>query len=522
MRQIVPLLAASAAALATPIIGKPEQISLSPSDNRGRADQNAVQAWWDGLPDARRLFSSIEEHIAALDEILAPTGDGCEDVDDGDSDSDSDSSTEEPEETGFHPPWRRPHGGCGGGGHGHCGNPDKTIYELIKESKHTTKFAELADEHDEIKQLLQDIEHNHTLFVPTDRAFERIPCHHRHHHDDDDDDDDDNDDDDGDHREHCPKPPKEFILSALKYHLAPGLYPLRRIRAHRTLPTELHPPALSDDANEHDYPQRLRVSTTPLLGRTRLNFHARLLASDIGAKNGVIHAVDTVLIPPPGQTTLVRLLPGHFSTLALALETTGLAEELEEHYHHHDDEKEKKEKKEREKRAGGATLFAPTNAAFARLGPRLNAFLFSEPGKKYLRALMRYHVVVNETLYSDAYYRGGRRPDEVEGEERWTGYRHVDLPSLLHGAPISVDIREWKGFVSLVVNGFVRVVVRDGVADDGVIQVVGRVLIPPHRHHDDEHRSGVDGEAEISVEELKARLEPYLEMPSGRDGMGDL
>jgi uncharacterized surface protein with fasciclin (FAS1) repeats len=214
----------------------------------------------------------------------------------------------------------------------------------------------------------------------------------------------------------------------------------------------------------------------------------------------------------------VRLLPAQFSTLALALETTGLGAEL-------DDDAATP-------RRGGGTLFAPTNRAWARLGPRVNAFLFSERGKRYLRALVRYHVVVNETLYSDEFYRGGHGDGDDDGNGEGEGkgegrdYWHVDLPSLLGGKPISVDVKTWKGFVSIVVNGFTRVVVRDGVADDGVVQVVGRVLIPPHEHHGGHGvGEGSEEEGEMSLEELKSRLEPYLgdgEVAGGQEGMEDL
>ncbi|KAH6855012.1 fasciclin domain protein [Chaetomium sp. MPI-CAGE-AT-0009] len=504
MKQFLPLFAATAAALVTPSVVRSQQRPLAANQDK-TAEHNAVQAWWDALPNAGSLMYPLEDRItksiqrSSLDSFLALI------------------DSDEQDEDQPHPHPRPPHGGHGR--HGHHGDPDKTIYELIKENKHTTKFAKIVEEHDEIKQLLQDTEHNRTLFVPTDRAFEHIP-HHGHGHCGGSDDDDDGDDD-GDHKKPC----KEFILALLKYHITPGLYPLHRIHASRTLPTELHTPSLStssssspngggDHDHDHDHPnnpQRIRTSTTPLIHLTRLNFHARLFAGDFVAKNGLIHAIDAILLPPPRQTTIVRLLPTPFSTLALALETTGLEKELGSG-----------PEDGGLPRSGGGTLFAPTNQAWARLGPRVNAFLFSERGKRYLRALVRYHVVLNETVYSDEYYRGGGG-GEGEGENKGVGggYWHVDLPSLLHGKPISVDIKSWKGFVSIVVNGFVRVVVRDGVADDGVLQVVGRVLIPPHKHH-----GGYGEEMEnMSVEELKDRLEPYLEQSEesdGRKNMGDL
>jgi uncharacterized surface protein with fasciclin (FAS1) repeats len=483
MRLNIVLFAATVAALVTPKV-KQQQIPLFDLQEKS-TEQNAVQAWWDALPYPESLFTPIQDRITKG--IQRSTLDGLLSLIDG-----------EKEEDDAHPP----HGGHGRHGrHGHRGDPEKTIYELIKESNHTTRFAKLVEEYDDIKQLLQDTKHNYTLFVPTDRAFRHIP-HRRHgHHDQDDDGDDDH------------KFPKEFIIALLKYHITPGLHPLHCVRARNTLPSLLHPSALgtstshSDSTHHRDHPQRIRVATVPFLPLTRLNFHARLIAGDFAAKNGLIHALDSLLIPPPSQTTIIRLLPAQFSTLALALESTGLAEELD-----------------KLPRKGGATLFAPTNRAWAALGPRVNAFLFSERGRRYLKALVKYHVAVNETLYSDAYYSGAGGDsggDEEEGDERWSGrdYWHVDLTSLLGGKPISVDVKRWKRFVSIVVNGFVRVVVRDGVADDGVVHVVPRVLIPPREHHG----AGEVDEEEVSLEELKSRLEPYLEEAAGgRAGMGDL
>ena len=497
MRPTLLFFAASAAALVTRDEVKRKQLSLLGNQDKP-APTNAVQAWWDALPNPGNLLSSVEQRITKSTRRRTDPDNFLALVDPYDEDQ---------EDHHPHPPH---------GGHGHRGHQDKTIYELIKDSQHATKFAKLIEEYDEIKQLLDDTEHNYTLFVPTDQALDHI--HHGHHGKNGDD-----DDDDDHHRHDHKRPSKEFILSFIKYHIVPGLYSAHRIHTSRTLPTELHPSALGTSSahHKHQHPQRIRAFTVPFIHLTRLNFHTRPIGPEIHAKNGLLRAVDTPLIPPLSQTALVRLLPGQFSTLALALETTGLGEELEGG----------------QPRSGGGTLFAPTNHAWAALGPRANAFLFSPPGRPYLRALLRYHVVINETLYSDAYYRdgsGGEKEEAVEEDEVVgdgnSGYWHVDLPSLLEGKPISVDVKTWKGLASIVVNGFVKVTVRDVVADDGVVQVVGRVLIPPHKHRGGDRLSGGqkvedDKIEEVSPEELKARLEPYLEeseKTSGRDIMGDL
>lgn len=41
-------------------------------------------------------------------------------------------------------------------------------------------------------------------------------------------------------------------------------------------------------------------------------------------------------------------------------------------------------------------------------------FLFSKYGQKYLKALLEYHVVANQTLYSDAYYKSESIDDVVD------------------------------------------------------------------------------------------------------------
>ncbi|KAK3336872.1 fasciclin domain family [Cercophora scortea] len=445
---ILALLAVGAAGFVVPFDHRAEQqISFSADIDTGKHAQDAPQAWWDAVSERDSPLSLIK---STIDGVL-----GSSLVDDLLSSD-----------------LRHPHDG-----HGHHGDPTKTVYELIKESKYTQRFAELISEYGDIKELLEDTKKNRTLFVPTDRAFEHIPKHK--------------------------KPSKEFILALLKYHVVPGSYPVKRILFTHTVPTELELDSLDD------HPQRLRIGVS-LFG-VYLNFYSKVVAANIEAKNGFIHAVDHILIPPPSAAKIIKLLPGKFSTFSLALETTGLGEDLEEAEHR------------------GGTLFAPTNIAFKRLGPRANAFLFSERGKRFLHALLRYHVVANETLYSDAFYKEGHsdQNDGGEGEaEALTDYWHVDLPSLLDEKPIHVDFRRWKGFITILVNGGVRVAVQDGIAADGVIQVVDRVLIPPHkRHHhgDDGDDGSKDDEENISVEELKARLGPYVEDGASEGGdMSDL
>jgi uncharacterized surface protein with fasciclin (FAS1) repeats len=220
-----------------------------------------------------------------------------------------------------------------------------------------------------------------------------------------------------------------------------------------------------------------------------INFYARIVAVNIFGTNGVIHGLDSILVPPPNVASIIDLLPGEFSTLELGLGKTGLFDKLNDTEHPHE----------------GGTLFAPSNFAFQKLGERVNAFLFSRYGQKYLKALLEYHMVVGKTLYSDAFFDATGDDEDVATRPP---YYHYDLPTVLEGKALAVDVARYGPFVEIRINGFSRVTIHDGVASDGVIQVVSDVLLPP------KNAAGEmvywKGE-EMSVEEFKERLEPFVE-----------
>ncbi|KAL1648139.1 hypothetical protein SLS58_002466 [Diplodia intermedia] len=330
--------------------------------------------------------------------------------------------------------------------------PNQTVYELIAKSKYTTKLAKLINDDPELVKLLNGTTANFTVFAPTDKAFEKIPKHGK-------------------------EPSKEFIKKVLLYHISPEFYPAGRVLHTYTIPTLYKEPALGGD----DFAQRLSVNIG-FKGLT-LNFYSRIVAINIFGTNGVIHGLDTILIPPPKVADIISLLPGEFSTLTLGLEKTGLFDILNSTDH------------------AGGTFFAPSNWAFKKLGPRINAFLFSSYGEKYLKALLKYHIVPEQTLYSDAFYRPSK------DDEHSKGYFHVDLPTLLDDKPLSVDIGSHGPFTEIKINGFSRVAIQNGIAKDGVIQVVSSVLIPPKTAGMNDFWEG----EHLSVDEFKARLEPFVE-----------
>ncbi|KAI1434820.1 FAS1 domain-containing protein [Xylaria sp. CBS 124048] len=380
----------------------------------------------------------------------------------------------------------------------YVGNPgynlstNLTIYEAIQECKYTQKFAALVKDFPDLVNMLNSTDANVTAFIPVDRAFEKIPKDHK-------------------------QPPKEFLEKIIQYHILPGNFSAGRLFHSHTVPT-----TLKDDALD-GRPQRLRVSIS--FFRLRLNFYSRVLVGDMNTKNGVIHAVDSILVPPPPARRIISLFPTMFSTLELAAEKTGLLP-------HRDGDGDGGHLGEgftlNDGSDGhnltGLTVFAPTNFAFAKLGPAVNAFLFNtEKGLNCLRALLKYHIVANQTLYSDEFYDERKKPGDGAGsEDDRNGHFHVDLPTLLGNESLSIDIARYYRFVNIRVNGYTNVAIEDGVAQDGVVQVVNSVLVPPHSPKRGD--AWIGAESEIPVEELVERLEPYLgdekeEEKSGEDGV---
>ena len=338
----------------------------------------------------------------------------------------------------------------------HEGPPNQTVYQLISESKYTTKLAKLINKYDDLVDALNSTKANYTVFAPTDKAFEKIP-------------------------DDAPEPSKEQLKALLSYHVVDGFYPAKRVLVSHTAPTLLQGEHLSSEPK----PQRVAFKFS-LRGLT-VNYISRIIAANIFGTNGVIHGVDSIIIPPPSVVREISLFPGEFSTLELGLTKTGLLEKLNTTEH------------------AGGTLFAPSNFAFQKLGPKINAFLFSSYGQKYLKALLEYHVVPENTLYSDAYYKAGSS-EEDHGIPK--GIFHVDLPTLLEDRSLAVDIARYGGFISIKVNAFARVTFQDGIAEDGVIHVVSDVIVPPKKLGGAEVED-YQGE-DLTVEEFKARLEPFV------------
>ena len=178
---------------------------------------------------------------------------------------------------------------------------------------------------------------------------------------------------------------------------------------------------------------------------------SNLVKTDILATNGVIHVIDTVLLPanlqlaPPTTTTVVAppkdivdtaVAAGTFKTLATALGAAGLVDTL--------------------KGAGPFTVFAPTDAAFAKLPAGTLESLLKPENKATLAAILTYHVVSGKVPATTVVTLNGKTAKTVNGAE----------------VRIKVD-----GSTVLVNDS--KVITTDIVASNGIIHVIDTVLIPP-------------------------------------------
>jgi len=233
-----------------------------------------------------------------------------------------------------------------------------------------------------------------TVFAPTNEAFAKLPAETL------------------DALLHDPDALREILL----YHVVPGDLRLDDVLGATALTT-----VQGDD-----------ITVDAAAGT--LNGDTGLVEADIVASNGVIHAIDMVLLPPePEPKTIVDIAieDGRFHTLVEALHAAHLVETLQGE--------------------GPFTVFAPTDEAFHRLPKALLKSLFLFPSS--LRAVLLYHVVPGDLASGDVL--AAHTLETLQGAS-------IDVSA--HPPTLNDDI----GFVELDIE-----------ASNGVLHVIDGVLIPP-------------------------------------------
>lgn len=111
---------------------------------------------------------------------------------------------------------------------------------------------------------------------------------------------------------------------------------------------------------------------------------AQVIITDIEASNGVIHVIDTVILPPsmtaeePMDIVDIAVADGRFTTLVAAVQAAGLVDTL--------------------KSEGPFTVFAPTDEAFAKLPAGTIEALLKPENKQQLTDILLYHVLPGKVM----------------------------------------------------------------------------------------------------------------------------
>jgi transforming growth factor-beta-induced protein len=186
-----------------------------------------------------------------------------------------------------------------------------------------------------------------TVFAPTDEAFAKLPA--------------------GTIESLLKPENKAKLQSILKFHVVSGEVLAKDVK---TMPV-----ATLDG-------QRAELKVTD--GKVTIE-NATVTATDVQATNGVIHVIDTVIMPSDKNIVQTAVAAGSFKTLAKLLEQAELVDALSG--------------------PGPFTVFAPTDAAFAKLPKETVDSLLKAENKDKLAAILKFHVVSGR-VFSDAAAKG--------------------------------------------------------------------------------------------------------------------
>ena len=161
---------------------------------------------------------------------------------------------------------------------------------------------------------------------------------------------------------------------------------------------------------------------------------AQVVKTDIMCTNGIIHVIDSVILPSTKDIVTTASEAGQFGTLIAAAKAAGLVEALTGD--------------------GPLTVFAPTDKAFSKLPEGTVASLLKPENKDKLAAILKYHVVSGRIYSTDALEAGKAKT--------------------LQGSTIKIRVKNGDPKVQNA-----KLIATDIDASNGVIHVIDRVILPP-------------------------------------------
>lgn len=218
--------------------------------------------------------------------------------------------------------------------------------------------------------------------------------------------------------------PEPVLKSLLQYHV---------ITTGEVLSTEL-----ADGNVATANMENIAVTTS---GGIRLNGSAQVVTADVMSTNGVVHIIDQVLVPESiGRFVNTVVEPAYFNkdfttlTAAVTAASPSILDTLLS--------------------SSNKTLFAPTNDAFTAAG------ITALPDRATLDAVLAYHLLDSEVM-------AGQLPSSTAPSN--------DAITTLGG----VFYLSNRGSDGVFINGRSRVTATDIEADNGVVHVIDRTLLPP-------------------------------------------
>jgi len=232
-----------------------------------------------------------------------------------------------------------------------------------------------------------------TVFAPTDEAFAKLPQ--------------------GTVESLLMPQNKENLIQVLTYHVSSGSFNAEKVMNSSYLRTVQGQPVSVNISN----------------GKCMID-NASVVKADIYCSNGVIHVIDSVILPGDTSRNIVDVLAanGRFSTLVTAVKAADLVDTL--------------------KSDGPFTVFAPTNEAFEKLPAGVVADLLKAENKKNLTDILTYHVVSGKVMADKVVSVGNAQ--SVQGQ-------NISISPTIDGA---------------------KIVFTDVVTSNGVIHVIDQVILP--------------------------------------------
>jgi len=214
---------------------------------------------------------------------------------------------------------------------------------------------------------------------------------------------------------------------------------LREIVTYHLLGTAVFSDQLTDGAEVPTLLEDETITVDLTDDGVNLNNQAEVIQADIQAANGVIHAIDGVLLPSYvvyslGTVAEVVLFEKDFTLLASALRRTDLLETVAT--------------------TDNITVFAPDNAAFVAAG--FSSVDLDALTDEVLTQVLQYHVLGARVLSSELPESG--IATTLMGENIYLGY-------LFAGR--------------VLINGLTEIKAVDIEKSNGVIHVINRTLVPP-------------------------------------------